>query len=173
MEGRVCCGPDGTQTVKEPSEGLLLDPCNLRECWRANTVKASQQSSEQGYLEPHAPKTETSSSWARAKSLEKIYEIWAAQREQKGVISLPPNELPWLFHGSTMLQKFMAKFYNTNSWRYMEILGGVYSNFSHSADCRKHWKYVMWWAKRQSVFCSAKKTAIQVGQNCPRWDPCQ
>jgi len=69
------------------------------------------------------PKTETPSSSVRVQSLEKICEICAAQREQEGVISIPLNELPWVFHKSIMLQNFMVKFYNTNSSRYIKILG--------------------------------------------------
>lgn len=139
------------------------------------TMLGSQKSSTQGYLKPCAPRTETPSSWARVKSLEKIYEIWVAQREQKLLIYLPLNELPWLFHGSIMLQKFMVRFYNINSWRYIRILYGFYSSFSLSADCRKHLKHeennVM--SKRWSVFWSTKRTLFQARQNCPSWYSCQ
>jgi len=56
MQRRVCCGPAGAQTLKESSEGPLLDPHDLSECWRTSTLTASQQPSAHAYLEPHAPK---------------------------------------------------------------------------------------------------------------------
>lgn len=84
---------------------------------------ASQQFSAQLYLEAHDPKTETPSLWDNVKYMEKICKIWADQSEQKGVMALPLKEFLSLFHGSIMLQKFIAKFYNTNSWIYIKVWG--------------------------------------------------
>lgn len=73
------------------------------------------QFSAQCYLEAYDPKPQTPSSSANVRYLEKIYNVWADQSEQKGVMAPPLTEFPWLFHGSIMLQKCIAKFYNTNS----------------------------------------------------------
>lgn len=58
--------------------------------------------------------------------------------------------------------------------RYTKSLD-FYSNFCNSADCRKHLKCVEnnMMSKDLSVFCSAKTTVIQVGQNWLCWDPGQ
>lgn len=97
-------------------------------------------------MEAYDPKPETPPSSANVKYLEKIYNVWADQSEQKGVMALPLNEFPWLFHGSIVIQKIIAKFYNKKLYiKFLDIYngsGGVSSNFSHFAGYWKHWKYV-------------------------------